>query len=75
MHDASSVCACDQIKHRLWYSTMKMTEQWKMNIEIAKKFADYFEYWWKPQWYEMWMVCARGIARDSMDTNNLNRKN
>jgi|GEM_PF-5268288 len=50
---------------------IKTIDKWrKMNIEIAKKFADYFEYWWKPK-YEMWMVCARGIARDSMDTNNL----
>ena len=41
-----------------------------MNIEVANKFADYFEKWWKPK-YEMWMVCARGPARNIMDTNNL----
>ena len=45
--------------------------KWRqMNIEAVNKFADYFEHWWKPK-YEMWMVCARGLARDKIDTNNL----
>ena len=42
--------------------------KWReMGIETVEKFTSYFERWWKPQ-YEMWMVCARGIARDKMDT-------
>lgn len=41
-----------------------------MGVESAKVFADYFERWWKPK-YEMWMVCARRMFRDMMDTNNL----
>ena len=45
--------------------------KWReMGIETVRKFADYFERWWMPQ-YEMWMTCARGIAREKMDTNNL----
>ena len=50
---------------------IKAIDRWQeMGIEAAKKFADYFERWWKPK-YEMWMVCVKGMARDIMNTNNL----
>src|SRR3954447_5283576 len=41
-----------------------------MGIASIKNFADYFKRWWKLK-YDMWMIYARGIARDMMDTNNL----
>ncbi|RIB04219.1 hypothetical protein C2G38_2222975 [Gigaspora rosea] len=45
--------------------------KWReLGDEAIKDFANYFEYWWKPK-YEMWMICARGMARNMMDTNNL----
>jgi hypothetical protein len=37
---------------------------------MAKYKHNYFEQWWKPI-YKKWMICARGEARDMMDTNNL----
>ncbi|KAF0533395.1 hypothetical protein F8M41_010531 [Gigaspora margarita] len=41
-----------------------------MGVEKINKFVDYFGRWWRLK-YEMWMICTRGIFRDTMDTNNL----
>src|SRR5256886_13501732 len=57
-------------KHKNKLITKAIDEWRKMKVEAINNFANYFEHWWKPK-YEMWMVCARGLARDMMDTNNL----
>ncbi|KAF0424051.1 hypothetical protein F8M41_006636 [Gigaspora margarita] len=50
---------------------LKALDEWrKIGDENIKEFANYFEHWWKPS-YEMWIVCARDMSHDMMDTNNL----
>src|SRR5437763_252284 len=50
---------------------VKVINEWrKMRVKAINNFANYFERWWKPK-YEMWMVRARGLVKDMMDTNNL----